>query len=228
MIKQLKAAGSSERARNLSRFFKTAPGEYGAGDLFLGLTVPQIRAIVKDHANLPLGEIKILLASKYHEVRLAGAMFLVEQARGADRQTKKQLAEFYLKNLKRINNWDLVDLSAPTVVGEYLLIASAERKILRKLSKEKNMWARRVAMLATFPFIRGARFNETLVLAERYLRDREDLMHKATGWMLREVGKRDDAALKKFLANHARIMPRTMLRYAIERLTPAERRYFMK
>ena len=196
--------------------------------MFLGVTVPQIRTIVKDHLDIGLGEIKVLLASKYHEVRLAGALCLVEMARTADIQTRKKIFETYLKHRHRINNWDIVDLSAPMVVGEYLLRAPRAKTVLKKLSQEKSMWSRRIAILATFAFIRVGRFNESLTLAKKYLSDKEDLMHKATGWMLREAGKRDKNALVKFLNRHAHIMPRTMLRYSIEKFSPKEREHFMR
>jgi len=228
VIKQLQAVSSAQRAKNLSWFFKTGPGEYGEGDLFLGVTVPQIRTIVKDNREIDLGEIKVLLASKYHEVRLAGALCLVEMTRTADIQTRKKIFETYLKHRHRINNWDIVDLSAPMVVGEYLLRAPHAKMVLKKLSQEKSMWSRRIAILATFAFIRVGRFNESLTLAKKYLSDKEDLMHKATGWMLREAGKRDKNALVKFLNRHAHIMPRTMLRYSIEKFSPKEREHFMR
>jgi len=228
IIKKMKIVSSPQRAKNLSRFFKTGPGEYGEGDVFLGVTVPQIRAIVKENRDIDLGEVKILFASKYHEVRLAGALCLVEMSRTADIKTQKKIFDIYLKHRGRINNWDLVDLSAPTVAGEYLLAAPSERKIIRKLSQEKSMWSRRIAILATFAFIRAGRFNESLALAKKYLTDKEDLMHKATGWMLREVGKRDKKILEKFLKQHAAVMPRTMLRYAIEKFSPEERAHFMR
>jgi 3-methyladenine DNA glycosylase AlkD len=227
ILQQLKAASSRTRAKNLSRYFKTEPGEYGEGDVFLGVTVPQIRAIVKSCPNIGFSEIKILLALKFHEARLAGALCLVEMARKANLKTREKIFDLYLKNRSRINNWDLVDLSAPTAVGEYLFAVPSKRKILKNLSQEKNMWSRRIAILATFALIRAGRFNESLALAKKYLSDKEDLMHKATGWMLREVGKRDKKILKNFLKQHARVMPRTMLRYAIERLSPSERKYFM-
>jgi 3-methyladenine DNA glycosylase AlkD len=228
VIKQLQAVSSAQRAKNLSWFFKTGPGEYGEGDVFLGVTVPQIRTIVKDHLDIGLGEIKDLLASKYHEVRLAGALCLVEMARTADIKTRKKIFETYLKHRHRINNWDIVDLSAPMVVGEYLLRAPRAKTVLKKLSQEKSMWSRRIAILATFAFIRVGRFNESLTLAKKYLSDKENLMHKATGWMLREAGKRDKNALVKFLNRHAHIMPRTMLRYSIEKFSPKEREHFMR
>ena len=224
----MKIVSSPQRAKNLSRFFKTGPGEYGEGDVFLGVTVPQIRAIVKENRDIDLGEVKILFASKYHEVRLAGALCLVEMSRTADIKTQKKIFDIYLKHRGRINNWDLVDLSAPTVVGEYLRVAPPAKAILKKLSQEKIMWSRRIAILATFAFIRAGRFNESLALAKKYLTDKEDLMHKATGWMLREVGKRDKKILEKFLKQHAAVMPRTMLRYAIEKFSPEERAHFMR
>jgi 3-methyladenine DNA glycosylase AlkD len=228
IIKKMKIVSSPQRAKNLSRFFKTGPGEYGEGDVFLGVTVPQIRAIVKENRDIDLGEVKILFASKYHEVRLAGALCLVEMSRTADIKTQKKIFDIYLKHRGRINNWDLVDLSAPTVVGEYLRVAPPAKAILKKLSQEKIMWSRRIAILATFAFIRAGRFNESLALAKKYLTDKEDLMHKATGWMLREVGKRDKKILEKFLKQHATVMPRTMLRYAIEKFSPEERAHFMR
>jgi len=228
IVKKLKASSSQERARNLSWYFKTEPGEYGDGDVFLGVTVPQIRAIVKDHPKIGFSEIKILLSSKFHEVRLAGALCLVEMSRTADIKTRKKIFDIYLKHRSRINNWDLVDLSAPTVVGEYLLLAPRQMNTLKKLSQEKNMWSRRIAILATFAFIRAGRFNESLALAKKYLVDKEDLMHKATGWMLREVGKRNKKILEKFLKQYAAVMPRTMLRYAIERFSPKERAHYMR
>lgn len=217
-----------EKAKILSRFFKTAHGEYGEGDVFLGVTVPQIRAIVNMDRELSLGEIEKLLASKFHETRMAGALILVERTRKADVKTRKMIFDLYLKNRTRINNWDLVDLSAPAVVGEYLLLAPQAKTILKKLSQEKNMWSRRIAILAAFAFIRAGKFNETLTLAKRYLTDKEDLMHKATGWMLREVGKRDKKTLIDFLNRHATAMPRTMLRYAIEKFPEFERKTFLR
>ena len=227
VIKKLKASSSRTRAKNLSRFFKTGPGEYGEGDVFLGVTVPQIRAIVKDHREIDLGEVRVLLASKFHEVRMAGALCLVLKTRKADLKMRKKIFDLYLKNRNRINNWDLVDLSAPAIVGEYLLAAPREKIVLKKLSQDKNMWSRRMAILATFALIRIGRFDESLWLAKKYLSDQEDLMHKATGWMLREVGKRDKKILERFLKEYASTMPRTMLRYAIEKFSPAERKYFM-
>ena len=228
IIKQLQVVASASRAKGLARFFKTGPGEYGAGDVFLGLTVPQIRAIVKEDRDLDLREVETLLASKFHEARVAGLFYLVEKTKKAPPETRKKIFKFYLAHRRRVNNWDLVDLSAPTVVGEYLLAVPGERKVLKTLSREKSLWSRRIAILATFAFIRAGRFGESLALAKKYLSDREDLMHKATGWMLREVGKRDVKTLKKFLDDHASIMPRTMLRYAIEKFPSEERARYLR
>jgi len=228
VIKQLKVASSAQRAKGLARFFKTGPGEYGEGDVFLGVTVPQIRMIVKADRDLDLCEVEKLLASKFHEARMAALLFLVEKTKNAPLATRKKIFEFYLGQRSRINNWDLVDLSAPAVAGEYLLVAPRAKTVLKKLAQEKSMWSRRIAILATFAFIRARRFSEPLALAKKYLSDKEDLMHKATGWMLREAGKRDVKTLKDFLERHAPVMPRTMLRYAIEKFSPRERVYYMR
>ena len=228
IIKELRSVASPAKAKILARFFKTGPGEYGEGDVFLGLTVPQIRAVAVGCGDMPLPEIEKLLASKYHEVRLAGAFCLIEKAKGADLKTRKRIFDAYIKNRSRLNNWDLIDLSAPKVVGEYLLLAPQEIGILKRLSEEKSMWPRRIAILATHVLIRERRYAETLKLAEKYLRDKEDLMHKATGWMLREVGKRDKKVLVDFLKKHAAHMPRTMLRYALEKFPPLERERYMR
>ena len=227
--KRLRSKASAKKAADLRWFFKTGPGEYGDGDKFLGVVVPNIRAAIKDCREISFGELPKLFNSPFHEERLAGALILVNNFTKAGVAERKKIYKFYIKNIPRINNWDLVDLSAPTIVGGYLLGTSSKEKqrVLAELSNSKNMWERRVAILATFLFIREGKFNETLRLAKKYLADEEDLMHKATGWMLREVGKRDVKILKKFLEQHADIMPRTMLRYAIEKFSPAERKYFL-
>lgn len=227
--KRLAENADASRAAILQRFFKTGKGQYGEGDKFLGITVPIVRGIVEDAGEMAFSEISKLLLSKFHEERMAGAFSLVAKTSKRAVEARKEVAEFYLKNSSRINNWDLVDLSAPQVLGEYLLLipASAKDKILSKLSKSKNLWERRIAMLATYPFIRAGKFSDTLALAKKYLADKEDLMHKATGWLLREVGKRDRPVLEKFLEQYAHKMPRTMLRYSIEKFAPTERKYYM-
>jgi 3-methyladenine DNA glycosylase AlkD len=228
--KRLRKTASAKKAKGLSWFFKTGPGEYGEGDKFLGIVVPNIRAAIKDCREISFGELSKLFNSPFHEERMAGALILVNNFIKVGAAERKKIYKFYIKNIRRINNWDLVDLSAPTIIGGYLLGVSPKEKkqILIKLSDSKNMWSRRIAILATFAFIRTGRLRESLALAKKYLADKEDLMHKATGWMLREVGKRNPEAEKKFLEKYAGIMPRTMLRYAIEKFSEAERKYFMK
>lgn len=227
--KRLRKKASAKRAAGLLRFFKTGVGEYGEGDKFLGVTVPDIRAAIKDCRNVSPREIQKLLDSSFHEERMVGTFCLANDFVKADPKQRKIIFNFYLKNTGRINNWDLVDLSAPTIVGGYLLSASLKEKkvFFKKLSESKNLWERRIAILATFAFIKKGKFSDTLALAKKYLNDKEDLMHKATGWMLREVGKRSPKTLKNFLEKFANVMPRTMLRYAIEKFSPAERKNFM-
>ncbi len=223
--KRLRAKASAEKAEDLQWFFKTGPGEYGEGDRFLGVVVPDIRAAIKGTDGMQFAEIGELLDSPYHEDRMAGALILAAKAERGD----KRAFGFYIDRLDRINNWDLVDLSAPRVVGGYLLTVGSGRKdaVLAKLSASPNMWRRRVAVLATFMFIKNGKYGESLKLARKLIKDGEDLMHKATGWMLREIGKRDKAVLVRFLERYAAVMPRTMLRYAIEKFSPKERRHFM-
>jgi 3-methyladenine DNA glycosylase AlkD len=222
----LRSLANPEHAKTLSWFFKTGPGQYGEGDKFIGLKVPVLRKLAKQYATLPLAEIELLLHSEIHEQRLFALMLLVMQASKADSSGKKAIHKFYLANTRWINNWDLVDLSAPQIVGAYL--ADKDRKILYKLARSKSLWQRRIAIVATFAFIRADDFGDTLSLAEILLSDREDLIHKAAGWMLREVGKRDLAALEGFLNKHTLAMPRTMLRYAIEKFPEKKRLGYLK
>jgi 3-methyladenine DNA glycosylase AlkD len=221
----LRSLGNPKDAAFLAGFFKTGPGQYGEGDLFIGVRVPVIRKVAKDFKELPLPEVEYLLHSPIHEERLAALVILVMQAAKADAKTRKALYDFYLANTKFINNWDLVDVSAPQIVGAYL--AEKSRKPLYRLAKSAWLWDRRISILATFHFIRGGDCGDTLQIAEMLLADREDLMHKAVGWMLREVGKRDAVILEGFLGQHCRVMPRTMLRYAIERFPEEKRRAYM-
>ena len=222
---RLRSLGSPKDAAFLAGFFKTGPGQYGEGDVFIGVRVPVIRKVAKDFNELPLPEVEILLHSPIHEERLAALVILVMQAAKADTKTRKAIYDFYLANTKFINNWDLVDLSAPQIVGTYL--ADKSRKPLYRLAKSSWLWDRRISILATFHFIRGDDFDDTLRISEILLADREDLMHKAVGWMLREVGKQNVAVLEGFLGLHCRVMPRTMLRYAIERFPEKKRRAYM-
>ncbi len=210
----------------LQRFFKTGEGQYGAGDIFIGLRVPQTRIIAKQFNNLLLPEIEKLLESPVHEHRLAALIIMTNQSKKADQVHKKALYDLYLKRTDRINNWDLVDTSCRDVVGGYLM--DKPRAPLYKLAKSKDLWERRIAIVSTWQFIRERQLNDTFAIAELLMDDTHDLIHKAVGWMLREAGKKDEHALKDFLNTHAATMPRTMLRYSIERLHPAEKQHYMK
>lgn len=209
----------------LQSFFKTAPGEYGEGDVFLGVTVPGTRSVAKPFRDLPLAEIRKLLRSKIHEERLLALLILVDQFARAEAPLREKLFDFYVANLSRVNNWDLVDLSAERIIGPWL--AGRSKTLLYTLARSPRLWDRRVAILSTFHFIRNRDFKDTLKLAEVLLRDKEDLMHKAVGWMLREVGNRNLPTLERFLRRYAPRMPRTMLRYAIEKLPPSKRKRYM-
>ncbi len=224
----LSALANPERAKHSVRFFKTGPGEYGAGDKFLGITVPQQRQIAKKFKDLPLTEVEKLLHSSYHDHRLTALVILTYQFPKADSSTQIKIYNFYLKNTRYINNWDLVDLSAPKIVGQHLLDKPEQRTILYQLVKSKNLWERRIAILATFSFIKQTDFKDALQIAELLVKDNHDLIHKAVGWMLREIGKQDEKVLLRFLDQYASTMPRTMLRYSIEKLTPARRSFYLK
>lgn len=281
LIKELNQLANPEKAKNLARFFKTGQGEYGEGDIFLGITVPEQRALVKKYQNLNLNDCQKLLKSKIHEHRLVALLILVAKFKkfqkysiyqsslssprlrggvpqsgtegcinsttpsplrratppqrggevinkSAQNQYKIQQKIFnlYLKNAKYINNWDLVDLSAPNIVGNYLL--DKDRKILYRLANSKNLWQRRIAILATFEFIKNNQFDDSIKIAKILLNDNHDLIHKAVGWMLREIGKRDQKLLENFLNQHAHQMPRTMLRYSIEKFPEKKRLYYLK
>jgi len=223
---ELKRHGNQVQAQNLRRFFKTGPGEYGAGDEFWGLKVPQVRAVLAQFAAVPLKVVGQLLASPVHEARFFAVTALVRAYAQGDEETRPAIFDFYLSRTERINNWDLVDVSAPGIVGRHFPPGRG-RGVLARLAKSKLLWERRIAMIATLEHIRQGDLSNTFWLAERLLGDREDLMHKAAGWMLREAGKRDESALRNFLASHVQRMPRTMLRYAIERFPPAERRAWL-
>jgi 3-methyladenine DNA glycosylase AlkD len=225
--KELRKYANQAKAKILRSFFKTAPGEYGAGDSFLGVPVPRIREIIKEYKNLCLSDIGKLLNSSIHEERLSALLILVLQFHRADTShKKKKIYNFYLENTKYINNWDLVDLTAPHILGAYL--ADKDKRIIYALAKSKNMWERRIAVVSTFYFIRNNQFNDTLSIAKNLLSDKEDLIHKAAGWMLREVGKRNISILENFLRKYYNRMPRTMLRYAIERFGQAKRKAYLE
>ncbi|WP_413581269.1 DNA alkylation repair protein [Bdellovibrio sp. HCB288] len=217
---------SKTRAKVLQRFFKTGPGEYAEGDVFLGLTVGQSRAIAKQFKELSLLELTPLLSSPIHEERLISLIILSQRYRKADENEQKKIFAFLIKNRKGINNWDLVDTIAPAVFGPHLF--DKDRSILYKYAKSKNLWERRIAIISTFYFLRQQDFRDTLQIAEALLNDEHDLIHKAAGWMLREVGKRDVKTLKSFLNKNAGRMPRTMLRYAIEKFPEQHRQRYLK
>ena len=214
------------RAVVLRRFFKTGPGQYGEGDEFLGIPVPLLRKQVPAFQDLSLPETQRLLRSAVHEERLLALLLLVRGFARGDEAAQRTIYDCYLRNTRWINNWDLVDVSAPNIVGVYLLERS--RATLDDLAVSKSLWERRIAILATFSFLRRGEFDPTFHIAARLLADREDLIHKAVGWMLREVGKRDQTAEEAFLDEHAPRMPRTMLRYAIERFSPRKRAAYMR
>ncbi len=223
--KKLHGLASPEVAAASARFFKTGPGQYGEGDTFIGVRVPALRKLAREFRHLPLSEIEALLRSPVHEERLLALLVLVLGVGKGDDAHKKTVYDFYLDNTQHVNNWDLVDSSAPAIVGGYL--RDKPRKPLVRLAKSASLWERRIAVAATQHFIRLGEFEDTLTVSRLLLSDKEDLIHKATGWMLREVGDRDEAALAAFLDEHVAVMPRTMLRYAIEHLPPETRRGYL-
>ena len=222
IINEIKSYIDPEKARILPRFFKTGKGEYGEGDRFMGVTVPNIRRVTKSNKDVSLDLVEKLLQSEWHEVRMCAVLLLVEKFK----KQEEAVLEIYLRNTERINNWDLVDLSAPQIVGAYLLNKS-DRSLLYLLAKSKSLWERRIAIVSTLTFIRNGQFDDTIAISEMLLEDAHDLIHKATGWMLREMGKRDLALLREFLSKHSGTMSRTTLRYAIEKMNPEERKFWM-
>lgn len=228
-LKDLKSFSKKERASDLSRFFKTAPGEYGEGDVFLGVSVPQTRSVAKNHKALELREVEKLFNSPFHEARLCAAIILNLQFNVAKtKQERKLIFDFYLKQVRagRLNNWDIVDVSAPRI-GVYLTEVEDPMPILIKLSKSKSLWQRRVSIMLTFALVRDGDLQPTITISKALLQDDHDLIHKAVGWMLRELGKRDVMLLRKFLRDHSNQMPRTMLRYSIEKLPERERKKWL-
>jgi len=223
--KELRKASDKKQAELLQRFFKTGKGQYGEGDIFLGIKVPVQRAIAKKY-DLNLGDIQELLNSGVHEYRLIALFILISKYIKSPEEDKEKIYRFYLKNSKRINNWDLVDLSASNIVGNFLL--NKDREILYKIAKSKNLWEKRISILSCFAFIRNNEFSDALKIAEVLLGDKHDLIHKAVGWMLREIGKRNQEVEENFLKKHYKTMPRTMLRYAIEKFPEEERKEWLK
>lgn len=224
--KQLEDLSTPEKKEFLPYFFKTGKGQYGEGDKFLGVVVPDTRKVAKQNKNIEFYEVKQLFNSEYHECRLCALLILVERFKKANEAERKDIYDFYLSHTHRINNWDLVDLSSQYIVGEYLL--DKDRSILYKLADSELLWDQRIAVLATFPFIRKGDFKDLLALSEKLLHHKHDLMHKAVGWLLREMGKKDKDVLIGFLDRFYKEMPRTMLRYSIEKLSIEERAHYMK
>jgi 3-methyladenine DNA glycosylase AlkD len=223
---KLRKLSSRKDAEILRRFFKTGPGEYGEGDVFIGVRVPRIRQLVKEHHDLPMNDVRLLLKSAIHEERLLALLILVRRYAQGSESEQKRVYELYTRNTRYINNWDLIDLTAEHIVGAYLCDRS--KAPLLRLARSADLWERRIAVLATFHYIKRGRFNETLKVAGMLLGDDHDLIHKAVGWMLREVGKRDSAVEETFLRKHYRTMPRTMLRYAIEKFPEAKRQKYLQ
>ena len=226
ITKQLMALGNKEHAAVSQRFFKTGPGEYGEGDVFIGIKVPVLRRLAKDYLDLALKDVKMLLRSKNHEERLLALLIMIGKFSKGDQKKKKNIYELYLKSTKFINNWDLVDTSAHKIVGPYLMDKNKEP--LYELAKSDLLWERRIAIMSTFHYIRHNEFCDTLRISRILLSDPEDLIHKAVGWMLREIGKRHLQTEENFLRLHYQTMPRTMLRYAIEKFPDTKRKRYLK
>ena len=228
--RELKTLGSLDKAKILQYFFKTKPGQYGAGDVFLGITVPLVRQTAKKYVNLSLSDISLLLKSKFHEFRLAALLILVlKYEKATDLKTKKEIVDFYLNHSFWINNWDLVDLSVYKILGNYLLTSKDKDDILNRLANSSYLWERRMAIVSTYAFIKSGRYQETFLISKKLMKDDHDLIHKAIGWMLREVGKRiSKEKLEKFLIKNISGMPRVSLRYALEHFSQKDRQYFLK
>ena len=223
---ELQALSNAEKREIFPKFFKAGKGEYGEGDRFLGVTVPNIRAIAKLHKDISLDEIRDLMLSEWHEVRLCALLIMVEKSKKKDEALRQQLFDLYLSQTDRINNWDLVDLSCRFIIGEYLLDKS--RDILYHLAQSPLLWDNRIAIVSTYAFIRKGQLEDTYALSDLMMQHPHDLMHKAIGWMLREAGKRNPERLYDYVMRHRADMPRTMLRYAIEKFSPEERSILMK
>lgn len=224
--KELELLSTPEKKEFLPYFFKTGKSQYGEGDKFLGVVVPDSRKVAKKHKELAFVEVEKLLNSEFHECRLCALIILVERFKKAEEKERENIFQFYISHTHRINNWDLVDLSSQYIVGEYLV--DKDRSILYNLADSELLWDQRIAVLATFAFIRRNDFDDLLALSEKLLDHKHDLMHKAVGWLLREVGKRDKSVLIGFLDKYYNVMPRTMLRYSIEKLSSDERSHYMK
>lgn len=228
MKNELRKHKRPEKAKALRWFFKTGKGEYAEGDKFLGLKTAETRAVARRYSDIGYSDIGKLLASKIHEERGVAVMILVRRFEKGDLQTQREVYDIYLKNLDGINNWDLVDISCPKIIGGYLWESGANRDFLYEFAKSDNLWKRRIAIMSTFWFIREKDYKDFLVIAEMLLKDKHDLIHKAVGWMLRETGNRNLEVEEKFLKEHYKNMPRTMLRYAIEKFPEKKRQRYLK
>lgn len=222
--KELKKLSNEKKAATLQKFFKTGEGEYGFGDVFLGLTVPQCRTLAIKYKEIPFEELLILLRSEVHEERLIALLVMVHNFEHYE-MLQRRIYEFYMKNIKFVNNWDLVDLSSDKIVGGYLI--DKPKAVLYKLSESKNLWERRISMVSTYHFIKNGQFEDALEIAQRLVEDEADLIQKAVGWMLREVGKRDEKLELEFLAKNYKTMGRTALRYAIEKFPENTRKNYL-
>lgn len=224
--KAVRKKAKKKRATANEWFFKTGKGEYGEGDMFLGLTMPEQRAIAKEFQDISSKEVKVLLASKWHEERMIGLLILVYRYEHSADEEKEKIFNFYIKYRQAVNNWDLVDVTTPSIIGDYLY--DKDKTLLYRYAKSKNLWERRIAIVATYLFIKRGLLEDTLNISKLLLNDTEDLIHKAVGWMLREVGKQDVQRLEQFLKNNIREVPRTTLRYAIERFPERKRKAYLK
>jgi len=223
--KELRASEDRNKAVVLKKFFKTAPGQYGEGDIFLGINVPKIRQIAKKYLDLNFNEIEQLLSSRFNEHRLIALIILITLFKKGGQKERGKIYHFYINHIENINNWNLVDTSAPVIVGQWLL--QHPKDILYKFARSKKLWQKRIAIIATLGFIRAGEFEDTFKISEILLQDKHDLIHKAVGWMLREVGKKNEPLEKRFLDEHCKKMPRTMLRYAIERFNKKDYQYYL-
>lgn len=225
LIKEVNSKSDAKQAENLQRFFKTGPGEYGEGDIFLGIKVPVQRQIAKKYIGLNLLKIQELLKSKIHEHRLIALLILVSKFKKGSETERGNIFNLYLKNTKYINNWDLVDLSAPNIMGEFLI--DKKKDIIYNLAKSNNLWEKRISIISTFSYIRREEFEDSFRIVEMLLHDKHDLIHKAIGWMLREIGKKNQKVLEDFLKKHYDRIPRTTLRYAIEKFDEDLRKKYL-
>jgi len=226
LLEELLVLANPEKAKSFQSFFKTGPGEYGEGDFFWGINVPVLRRLSKKYADLSLVEIQKLLTSQIHEQRQVALFILLQQYQKAEETNREKIVNFYLAHTRWINNWDLVDATAPKILGDFLM--KRDKRILFQLARSENLWERRIAIVATLRFVKEGRFEETIKIAEILLSDPHDLIHKAVGWLLREVGKRHRQTEEEFLRRFASLMPRTTLRYALEKFPAEKREMYLK